>query len=422
MTQNMKKRCTTTVIPCLLIALIALIGCTQKQLTNTGSPKGPAQTGTPSATRENNYIGKANALNVNVDDYTHYCDFLIDPDGEIVSVAVAGNQGKLKKIVLKNETANAAIAEYIIPDTENSTVDMRYFEWSGADSVAVVRKNEIQQNMVIEGVSISKSDETYKDEIYIFDAELSPLSSFPISDELKLDAVTVSYCALGEGELLIAADNNFFVFDHARNEVRQIGAPVTEQLTDISIEGIGAGADKKVAYYGYELDNEKETVYGVISFEANFAEVNRTANPRIQGLSVESNTACFFDSEIPLTGQSSGKVPCLDLKSGKSLDLGVDNLESTVGRLTFDGKYLATGAFIGDVEGNGSWRFRIYNVRTGEAIWESTENQALTNPKSEIHLMEHIATGTGNHAIIFYVIGGNGKGTIYSYGLDGVLP
>ena len=125
--------------------------------------------------------------------------------------------------------------------------------------------------------------------------------------------------------------------------------------------------NRKLIFIGSQPDHdEAELSYGMIELDTKKISVHTENQFLGSDIQITNQYASITDVTDPISNMSSGKVLIVDTQTGEGFMVKVDGEESTMARITEDGKYLLAVK----QENEGNYRIRQYRLQTGNVVKE----------------------------------------------------
>lgn len=312
---------------------------------------------------------------------------------------------KTNQLILLDLAANAEL--------EAITLDQKSFakniaSWDQGYAVEVLLADEpvnVKRSSELE--IISTPQDINGKLLQIYDEELK------LQKEIDLTSVLPKELLENEPFMAVSSDSskiawasttNLYLYDIASENFSRI---VDETNNPVSLEKIAFTKDNaRIVFFGSQADHdEAEFSYGFIELAS--SKIKLHTYKRFLGTDIQISElyASFTDVINPINDTSSGQVLLLDWHTGEASSLQVDGDESTMARVTEDGKYL-----LAVKKQDASYRIRQYELKTGDVVKE--ENYQPAQKVSEVYRIEPAANPNEYSMILFTE---DGKYDLFSF-------
>lgn len=312
---------------------------------------------------------------------------------------------KTNQLILLDLAANAEL--------EAITLDQKSFakniaSWDQGYAVEVLLADEpvnVKRSSELE--IISTPQDIHGKLLQIYDEELK------LQKEIDLTSVLPQELLENEPFMAVSSDGskiawasttNLYLYDIASGNFSRI---VDETNNPVSLEKIAFTKDNaRIVFFGSQADHdEAEFSYGFIELAS--PKIKLHTYKRFLGTDIQISEpyASFTDVINPINDTSSGQVLLLDWHTGEASSLQVDGDESTMARVTEDGKYL-----LAVKKQDASYRIRQYELKTGDVVKE--EDYQPAQKVSEVYRIEP-AVNPNEYSMILFTE--DGKYDLFSF-------
>lgn len=195
-----------------------------------------------------------------------------------------------------------------------------------------------------------------------------------LQNEIDLTEILPEEIVEGEASVTVSNDGSkiawgyitdLYMYDLNSGELTTILNDTTNQ---VNFEKIAFTRDnRKLIFIGSQPDHdEAELSYGMIELDTKKISVHTENQFLGSDIQITNQYASITDVTDPISNMSSGKVLIVDTQTGEGFMVKVDGEESTMARITEDGKYLLAVK----QENEGNYRIRQYQLQTGNVVKE----------------------------------------------------
>lgn len=195
-----------------------------------------------------------------------------------------------------------------------------------------------------------------------------------LQNEIDLTEILPEEIVEGEASVTVSNDGSkiawgyitdLYMYDLNSGELTTILNDTTNQ---VNFEKIAFTRDnRKLIFIGSQPDHdEAELSYGMIELDTKKISVHTENQFLGSDIQITNQYASITDVTDPISNMSSGKVLIVDTQTGEGFMVKVDGEESTMARITEDGKYLLAVK----QENEGNYRIRQYRLQTGNVVKE----------------------------------------------------
>ena len=271
------------------------------------------------------------------------------------------------RLVLSDRVANVELASL---ELDGNRFANHIMKWSQGYVVEVLLADEPVQQKQTSGLDIVMYPENINGyQIQVYDENLT------LQNEIDLTEVLPEEIIEGASAIAVSSDGSqiawaymtdLYVYDLSNGTLTTI---LDEATNQVFFEKISFTQDHhKLVFFGSQIDHdEDELSYGMIDLDTKKNSLNTETQFQGDDIQMSSQYASITDSEDPRSNTSSGKVLVVDIQTGESFVVKVDGNESTMARITEDGKHLLA---VKDVE-DGNYRVRQYELQTGKVVKEA---------------------------------------------------
>jgi len=299
------------------------------------------------------------------------------------------------RLVLSDLATNAEL--------ESITLDKNSFaknimKWDQGYAVEVLVADEPVQVKQSSGLEIiSYPQKINGKQIRIYNEELKLQKEIDLSETLPKELIENEPVAAisNDGSNIVWANiMNLYSYDIDRGELSTLFDGTNNQVI---FEKIAFTEDNnRVVFFGSQADHtEGELSYGLIELNTKKITIHTEKQYQASDILISDHYACITDVIIPVSNTSSGKVLLVDLQTGEALVMKVDGTESTMARVTGDGKYLLTVK----QEDGVSYKIRQYKLKTGDVVKE--ENFKPVQQESKALRIDPSINPAVYHVIVF---------------------
>ena len=270
------------------------------------------------------------------------------------------------RLVLSDLATNA--------ERESITLDKNSFaknimKWEQGYAVEVLLADEPVQVKKSSGLEIiSYPQKINGKRVQIYNEELKLQKEIDLSDTLPKELIeNEPFTAISnDGSTIVWANiMNLYLYDIDSGELSTVFDDTNNQVIFEKI--VFTQDNNKVVFFGSQADHaEGELSYGIIELGDKKITVHTEKQYQGSDIQIADHYASITDDINPVSNTSSGKVLIVDIQTGEASSMQVDRTESTMARVTQDGKYLLAVK----QEDGVSYRIRQYKLKTGEVVKE----------------------------------------------------
>lgn len=277
---------------------------------------------------------------------------------------------KTNRLMLSDLVTNAEL--------ESITLDKNSFaknimKWDKGYAVEVLLADEpvhVKQSSGLEIISYPQKINGKR--VQIYNQELKLQKEIDLSDTLPKELIeNEPFTAISNdgGAIVWANIMNLYLYDIDSGELSTV---FDDSNNQVIFEKIAFTQDNnKVVFFGSQADHaESELSYGLIELSAKKITVHTEKQYQGSDIQIADHYASITDDINPVSNTSSGKVLIVDVQTGEASLMKVDGTESTMARVTGDGKYLLAVK----QEDGVSYRIRQYKLKTGDVVKEENFN------------------------------------------------
>jgi len=300
-----------------------------------------------------------------------------------------GTNSKLKKVTLDKNSFSKNIEKL----NKGFAVEVL-----SADEPVSVKKSS-----GLEMISYPQPIRNIKIQIYSEDLQLEKEVDFTgILPKELLDTNSLKAVSRDGNKTLWSSATSLYVYDAETGKLSEI---MNEKNNTIVIEKAHfTNSNDQIVFYGSQVgDDEEDFTYGLIELDSDQVMIHKEKQFQGDQIYVSDRYASITDVIKPRSNTSSGRVLLLDLQTGETFPIQVDGTESTMARVTEDGKYLVAVKQQEDK----SYRIRQYELKTSEIVKEETFQSA------QLPSAVHRIMTSGNPSIYYILI--YAEGGLYTY-------
>lgn len=285
-------------------------------------------------------------------------------------------------------------------------------KWNQGYAVEVLLTDEPVKQQQTSGVNIVFPPDKYNGIlVQLYDENLK------LQKEIDLTDILPKEVTQGAGVVTISNDGSkivwgyftdLYMYDLNSGKLTKILDDTTNQ---VDFEKIAFTQDNhKLIFFGNLVDhNEDELSYGMIELDSKKISVHTENQFLGSDIQITNRYASITDSTDPRNKMSSGKVLIVDTETGESFTVKVDGEESTMARITEDGKYLLAVKQVNE----GNYRIRQYQLQTGKVVKE--ENFEPVQQESKVVAINP----TQNSAVYQIIVFTGSKYDFFSFNSGG---
>ena len=370
----MKKISTIIILTMLFSVLIT--GCDAESTMDNGTIKNTEQ-GSTGENVEKTDGPKVTALNEKINFILKYC---VDKSGnENMLYVNEENQLVLYDLILEKN-----IYAYSLGEGNQSIINSRLLSFNEQGiSLYIETAGKQNADTDVEGLEVSNIDgNSQKDKIVCFDSQLNLKETYDLSEIFPEENGMYEYygmCMSKDAEnLIMYGEETIYFYSMKSGERVQIDAEIMDQLQDITIIEMAMSSDgNKIAFLGWELNQDEKDVYGIIDLSKKAVKKEYTVNSYGNTLHRSGDIVYITDGEIPGKKMATGVIICINLADDTILELKVDNLESTTATLLENQNNMVTvSAVLSEDKNIVGWKFQLYALNSGEIIRQKEINCA----------------------------------------------
>ncbi|MEI3614620.1 hypothetical protein [Pseudogracilibacillus sp. SO30301A] len=273
----------------------------------------------------------------------------------------------INRLVLSDLVANVELES--IELNENSFVK-NIMKWSQGYAVEVLLSDEpVQHKQTSELDVVMYPEKINGNRIQLYNENLK------LQNEIDLTGVLPDEIIEGGAATAVSSDGSklawayitdLYVYDINDGKLTTI---LNETTNQVNFEKIAfTQDDNKLVFFGSQIDHdEDEQSYGMIELDTKKISLHTENQFWGSDIQISPQYASITDVIDPVSNTSSGNVLIVDIQTGECFTMKVDGTESTMARITEDGKHLLV---VKDSE-KGNYRIRQYQLQTGEAVKET---------------------------------------------------
>lgn len=299
------------------------------------------------------------------------------------------------RLVLSDLVANVELESIEFNKNSFATNIMK---WSQGYAVEVLLSDEpvqLKRTPELEVVMYPEKINGYRVQLYN--------ENLKLQHEIDLTGVLPDEIIEEGGSAAVSSDGSklawdyfteLYVYDINKGKLMTI---LNETTNQVSFEKIAfTQDDNKLIFYGNQIDHdEDEQSFGMIELDTKKVFLHTDNQFQASDIQISHQYASITDDIDPVSNTSSGKVLIVDIQTGKGFTMKVDGTESTMARITEDGKSLLV---VKDLE-KGKYRIRQYHIQTGEVIKEA--NLLLKENESKVLAINETTTPSVYQIVVF---------------------
>lgn len=205
-----------------------------------------------------------------------------------------------------------------------------------------------------------------------FQKEIKLEDICPIKSNYEYMAVASNQAVSKDGKKIIwTSSQNLYMYEVETGKTRKILDETNNSIGFGKVHFVG----NNIVFDGCRVNEENDLYYGVFEPESMKMEVFVEKNFNCSGIRISEKHAVFEENQEPMK-KSSGRVLVIDLHNKKNFKMLLDGEESSMARVTDDGKYLIAVR----QQTEGSYSIRQYNLKTNEVINEEIVKSFIGRP------------------------------------------
>ncbi|AZS15684.1 hypothetical protein [Paenibacillus lutimineralis] len=273
---------------------------------------------------------------------------------------------KTNRLVLSDLKTNAEL--------ESITLDKNSFaknimKWDQGYAVEVLLADKPVQVKQSSGLEIISTPQKVNGKLVrIYNEKLKLQKEIDLTQALPKELIeNEPFTAISnDGSKIVWANiMNLYLYDIDSGELSTVFDDTNNQVIFEKI--VFTQDNNKVVFFGSQADHaEGELSYGIIELGAKKITVHTEKQYQGSDIQISDRYASITDVINPVNNTSSGKVLIVDVQTGEASLMKVDGTESTMARVTEDGKYLIAV----NQEDEINYRIRQYKLKTGDMVKE----------------------------------------------------